>query len=471
MKRRVACRTALVIGAALAFSGFTAFRDPNRQDAVRWSATNVEISLQQDGSADLGDGSDLAAMRAALATWQASLPTGFTLSEGATSSSRSYGDDGVNRVTFLEQNWPAGADTALGTTLPHVAGGRFVDVDILLNGTDGPWSVDGNPAGIDIRSVVTHELGHLLGLWHAFDAHHVMYTGARSGTTFRRALADDDVRGVRQVASSGLSCQNDQDCPLLVEHFGGSHLRLTCQSNTCQQGLAGYGAECLNDSHCQSDSCLRDPWTGNGRDPGVCTRTCNVGASDCPGGDLCKDVSGTGTCVPGRDCLEDADCGGGANDFCLFAFDGRYRCQRLCMLDAHCQSPMRCIDLDYGAGVCVAPGPNPNNAPCLSPMDCMGLACRGDENTLRCATAAPRQDGGVTPDIPVAPDGWTPGDAGGTDRSGTDGGARDVPIPDTADYAGLPPDEEGCACQGTQGRGSAVAMLALLVLHRRRRRA
>jgi len=48
---------------------------------------------------------------------------------------------------------------------------------------------------------------------------HAMYTGARGGTTFRRALDDDDVQGAHLLASGGLTCATEADCPLLVAHF------------------------------------------------------------------------------------------------------------------------------------------------------------------------------------------------------------------------------------------------------------
>lgn len=441
--------------------GFSAFRDPDAQQALRWANNTVELTLNSAGSDDVSDGQDLAAMRAAIATWQAALGQGLSLSEGASSSSRSYGNDGVNRVTFLEDGWLSGADTALGTTLPNIVDGAFVDVDIVLNGTDGPWTVDGDPHGIDIRSVVTHELGHLIGLWHAASSQTVMYTGARGGTTFRRALQADDLAGVAYLTGASSSCVDDADCPLLVATFGGTDMRLTCQAQHCQPGQVGYGGDCTDGGQCQSGLCLRDPWTGNSRDPGFCTQACD--ASACPHDDLCIVVAEQRFCVPGRDCLSDADCGGGANVHCMFDFDGRYSCQQTCLQDEHCLPGQRCIDLGYGAGICATPGALANGAPCLSPMSCQGLACRGDSQNLSCATASPMQDGGVTPDVPRY-DASSQADAG----LHVDAGAQDLApveasVPDTADIPLGPAPEPGCGCAQSSVNLMPAPSLILLI--------
>lgn len=471
-------RTLLILaGVAIAAvaTAFTAFRDPNRQDGIRWASSAVEVTIQQDGAEDISDGSDITAIEQAVTTWAAALSSSLTLSVGAPSSDRGYGNDGVNRITFIESNYPGGADSALGTTIPAIDTGdpsQLVDVDILLNGEMGPWTVDGMPTGIDIQSVTMHELGHLIGLAHAYRSESVMYTGARHGTTYRRALNEDDQRGARLLSSGSLGCGEERDCPLLIPlaGIGGSPLRLTCDGTSCVPGAVGYGLDCVDNGHCTSGACLRDPAAVYSGDPGGCTQSCTSGG--CPGGDLCKDVgSGDLRCVPGRACAEDSDCGSGANDKCLFDFDGHFRCRRLCMLDQHCPAPARCIDLGYGAGVCYQPGAAPNGAECLDPLLCMGLACRGNAQTLSCETAPTRQDGGSVPDVPhVGDGGWRP-DATGRDLYGHDawqpsfdagGGA--------ADDGGIDAGPPGCACASRQPVDAALLLLLpVLALAGRRR--
>ncbi|MBI5498077.1 MAG: matrixin family metalloprotease [Deltaproteobacteria bacterium] len=461
----------VALAAALPFPAraFAAFTDPSHPNApVRWPSSSVGVVLQSDGSDDVTDGSDLAAVRAAITQWNTALGGRLTVTEGAPVSSRAWGDDGVNAVIFVESGWPGAADGALGTTIPNIQAGNpstFTDADVLLNGTEAPWVTDGNPFGVDVQSIAGHELGHLLGLWHAWDSRVAMYTGARRGTTFRHQLSDDDIRGARYLSPGAFTCTSNADCPLLIRRLGGENTRLVCNGGACVPGAAGYGAECVDDNQCTTGLCLRDVWSTDGYDPGACSRACTPGGTDCQAGDACAAVGAAHVCAPGRGCVVDADCGGGSNNRCLLDFDGAYRCRHLCMRDGNCTAPARCIDLGYGAGICAEPGTRPTGDACLNPYQCVGLACRGAAGDLRCAVAPPKEDGGVV----VVPDAGPRTDAG-TPRP--DGGTADAAGPYYPPYEEVPeepPPDDGCAC-AAPGRAPAWwrVLLSALFLARRR---
>lgn len=432
--RRAAAATLALLWCTNA-AAFAAFMDPsNNTQPVRWAGPTVDIRIQQDGVDDVSDGSDLQAIRRGLAAWNTAMDGRLTLVEGGTGGSRAYGNDGVNRITFLESGWPSAADGALGTTLPHLQGGTVVDADVLLNGQEGTWTTNGNPLGIDVQSVATHETGHLLGLWHAAQSNATMYSGTRRGSTFRSALADDDLRAARFIAPSPPPCGTDADCPLLVGKLGGSIRRLSCQGGSCVGGQAGYGSDCLQGGHCASGQCLGDPAASDGDDPGACTQTCG----SCPNGDVCTNVNGTNVCAPGHGCLGDADCPGGNNDVCLLAFDGRYTCTHLCLRDAHCINGGRCIDLGYGAGVCQTGGALANGQACQHALECQGLACSGSGAQRTCSVAPPRDPADGQPDASVPPQ-------------------MDASVPRDAsvqpDAAGPQPDGGGVVMPGLDGGG------------------
>lgn len=90
--------------------------------------------------------------------------------------------DGVNTIVWKTDEWgttldgalfPYGEEVIALTTLTYVDdarrpdNGRIVDSDTELNGVHRVFGVAGESTGaLDVQSVVTHELGHALGLGH-----------------------------------------------------------------------------------------------------------------------------------------------------------------------------------------------------------------------------------------------------------------------------------------------------------------
>ena len=80
--------------------------------------------------------------------------------------------------------------------------GEIVDADMLVN--DGGFNFSDSeeaPADgrVDLRSVVTHEVGHFFGMDHSADVEATMYpdySKSSDGPTAARTLAQDDIDGV-----------------------------------------------------------------------------------------------------------------------------------------------------------------------------------------------------------------------------------------------------------------------------------
>jgi len=60
----------LAIAVAIAGMAFAVVRDDDANQPVVWASTPVTYVIQQNGSDDIGDGSDLQAIRDALAAWE-----------------------------------------------------------------------------------------------------------------------------------------------------------------------------------------------------------------------------------------------------------------------------------------------------------------------------------------------------------------------------------------------------------------
>lgn len=125
------------------------------------------------------------------------LPMGCTTA----SSNR---NDGVNTVTLITSDW-AYDPTAIAITRNfYISGtspraGMILDTDILINAVNFTFSTSGAAGRHDIRNIVTHEVGHFIGLGHetaTVDADATMYALAALGETKKRDLAANDIQGL-----------------------------------------------------------------------------------------------------------------------------------------------------------------------------------------------------------------------------------------------------------------------------------
>jgi MYXO-CTERM domain-containing protein len=184
-----------------------------------WSSNCVTFSIQKDAAPRAGI--DYAAAKAsverAFDAWTSADCGGrgpslrFTLSEPVTCDASEYSLDhhNANIIVFRENEWPyEGAEDALGLTRvrfdPDVNVGELFDTDIELNAVAEPLSV-GEPKAneVDLDSLITHEMGHALGLGHSLDVGATMLAGYATGSVAPRTLGDDDVAGVCEIYPPG----------------------------------------------------------------------------------------------------------------------------------------------------------------------------------------------------------------------------------------------------------------------------
>jgi hypothetical protein len=145
----------------------------------------------------------LRGIEAAFATWEMA-PVGFRLSGPVSITDRGF--DGVNLISFADTsgnrdrsgNWIA-ACTAWAL---YYSGSnrriRIMDADIIWNPRQLA-ATDGNEGAHDIQGILTHELGHALGLEHSPIVASTMYPFATQGVTNERTLHTDDIAGVRAL--------------------------------------------------------------------------------------------------------------------------------------------------------------------------------------------------------------------------------------------------------------------------------
>jgi hypothetical protein len=108
-------------------------------------------------------------------------------------------EKGANVIMFRDDGWPYQGSLdafALTTVTFNRDTGEIIDADIEINSSDFDIAVDGS--GTDLQSVLTHEVGHFLGMAHAASANQTatmrsMWDG--QGTDLR-TLTDDDEAGI-----------------------------------------------------------------------------------------------------------------------------------------------------------------------------------------------------------------------------------------------------------------------------------
>lgn len=112
---------------------------------------------------------------------------------------RSVNGPNANVVVFRDVTWPHEDDTkALGlTTLTFTPEtGEILDADIELNSAATQFTTGDEVVRTDLQAVLTHEVGHFLGLAHSEAPGATMNADYNSGNLDFRSLSQDDVKAI-----------------------------------------------------------------------------------------------------------------------------------------------------------------------------------------------------------------------------------------------------------------------------------
>src|SRR6478609_345629 len=185
---------------------------------LHWPSACIDYAVQVDGSAKLGIDADTLqqAVERAFGAWAGvrcpggGSPRFKARFQGYVSCDHPEfvcGDTSknVNVILFRDEAWDADRDV-IGLTTPTggTGTGVIVDADLELNSQNFSFDVDGTAnSGLLLSDVVSHELGHFLGLDHSTFPGALMSRNYQMLQLSRELLTSDDVAAICAVYPPG----------------------------------------------------------------------------------------------------------------------------------------------------------------------------------------------------------------------------------------------------------------------------
>ena len=364
-----------------------------------WNRLPVRYEVNGNSSIELGANTAQQVVNASYASWQA--PTCSAISSrniGNTNSTWQSGDGDNTHIWIYDPNQrPAELPSrqTIGVTLSLFNQNGMVDGDILYNGLDHQWTVNPTRNGqVDAQSIITHEVGHQLGLGHSNSSQATMYASYLGGTG-ASTLDVDDIEGICALypVQNNPQCTQDEQCPPNEQCLGGQ-----CQPQVVSEGTIGDScaqSPCIDDFVCVDD----------GQGP-FCTQLCST--NTCPLGWQCQQVQTNqgviGLCLPGQEeqgnlgfgepCQNGPECQSG---LCVTNGQSAF-CTQTCVTNENCPDQASCYSLSQGGGACVPDPDRPSDdlansygQGCQDQSDCESEVCVDDGQTTFCSELCSQQ--------------------------------------------------------------------------------
>ncbi|MFK7991106.1 MAG: matrixin family metalloprotease [Sandaracinaceae bacterium] len=168
-------------------------------DPIRWGVDRITVEVHNSVRDHMAAGDGLDALDGAAGAWTGRGGPNIRLDYRIASEAHHPMNAGVQLV------WPAAWEHAphllAVTSTRYVAStGEILDADILIRpDADVGFLREDEVDRFDLGAVVTHEMGHVLGLGESGDADAAMWPNISRGQTYQRELASDDIAGIAAI--------------------------------------------------------------------------------------------------------------------------------------------------------------------------------------------------------------------------------------------------------------------------------
>lgn len=191
-----------------------------------WPSSCISYAMNKLGTQDLDPDDTRAVIRMTFQAWTdvpcddkggvASMA--FQERDPVSCKKSEYNKSGpnVNVVLFQDDDWKyRGIDGTLAKTSVtyNDETGEIYDADIEVNAANNTVTITDDPKKIeyDLQAILTHEVGHFIGIAHSPDPAAVMYASYSPGSIAQRTLTPDDVSAVCTIypPNDGRACNTD----------------------------------------------------------------------------------------------------------------------------------------------------------------------------------------------------------------------------------------------------------------------
>ena len=179
---------------------------------LAWSSPNITWRLNTTGSDDIDDESFIPAIEHGFQVWEDVTGSTLNFTRGADTTSVDPAPNSTHIVAFDEGNssgyFPSGSGIVAITPISfNTVNGNILDADILFNGSQFNFSTDGSPGTFDVQDVLTHEIGHFVGLDHSPQVSGTMWPFVSTTQWLHRSLTADEEAGAVAIATAGTAAK------------------------------------------------------------------------------------------------------------------------------------------------------------------------------------------------------------------------------------------------------------------------